>query len=68
MISLPPLPQEPPGCRKCGGTMQVGRAIVPTWAGTPDDLGGGVVTMASGGPGRLVPCLKCVSCGWSVTP
>ena len=29
--------------------------------------GGEVVTMSPGGPGRIVPCLKCSACGHSVT-
>ena len=29
--------------------------------------GGEIVTMSPGGPGKLISCLKCPQCGWSVT-
>lgn len=64
--------QQPPeapvlGCRKCGGAMKPGQALEDTFTGTPDFPGGEVVTMSPGGPGRLVPALKCEICGWSIT-
>jgi hypothetical protein len=31
----------------------------------PDDE---ISTMSAGGPGALVPAMKCRECGWSVTP
>ncbi len=55
-------------CSKCGGPMRPGKAIAQTWGGSPDFIGGEVVTMSPGGPGRLIDCLKCARCGWSVTP
>ena len=53
-------------CVKCGGEMLFGLAISQTWTGIPDFLGGEVVTMSPGGNGKLVDCMKCVNCGWSV--
>lgn len=46
--------------------MKPGKAIEQTYTGIPDFIGGDVVTMSPGGPGRLIDCLKCVKCGWSV--
>jgi len=57
-----------PRCRKCGGTMIPGKAIEQTLTGTPDfpgDTRG--ITMSPGGSGKLIDCLKCEKCGWSVT-
>lgn len=54
-------------CRKCGGVMGPGKAIGQTYRGTPDFPGGEVVTMSPGGPGKLMDCWKCESCGWSTT-
>lgn len=54
-------------CRKCGGDMRPGSAIENTYTGSPDFPGGDVVTISPGGPGRLVDCMKCAACGWSVT-
>jgi len=36
--------------------------------GSSDFIGGQVVTMSAGGPGKLIGCLKCRDCGHSVTP
>ena len=47
--------------------MKPGKAIEQTYTGIPDFIGGDVVTMSPGGPGRLIDCMKCVECGWSVT-
>ena len=65
--------QQPPSaadtCRKCAGQMRPGKAIAQTFsAGMPDfpgDTHG--MTISPGGPGKLVDCLKCEACGWSVT-
>lgn len=46
-------------CRKCGGEMRAGQAMQSTITGD--------VTVSVGGPGVLIPCLKCKACGWSVT-
>lgn len=59
-------------CRRCGGSMVPSKALLNTWvAGVPDfpgseDLTG--QTMHHGGPGKLVDCLKCADCGWSLLP
>lgn len=56
-------------CKKCNGRMKVSKAIQETVVvGAPDfcdDVGG--QTMSAGGPGKLIDCLKCQDCGWSVT-
>jgi hypothetical protein len=56
-------------CKKCGGAMRLGQAIAQTFsAGSPDFPGDTVgMTVSPGGPGKLVPCLKCEACGWSVS-
>lgn len=55
-------------CKKCGGQMRPGIATGQTWAaGTPDFQDQTIgVTMSPGGPGKIIECLKCESCGWSV--
>ena len=53
-------------CRRCGGQMRLGRALISTIRGQPDFADGEVVTQSPGGPGRLVDCLKCSACGHSV--
>lgn len=58
---------EAPRCRKCGAVMAPGIAMAQTYTGSPDDLGGDVVTMSPGGSGNVVSCRKCKECGWSVT-
>lgn len=54
-------------CRKCNGDMKPSKAIEQTYTGSSDFIGGAVVTMSPGGPGRLVDCLKCSICGWSIS-
>lgn len=56
-------------CKKCGGIMRPGIAMGQTFsAGTPDFPGeDSCITMSPGGPGRVVDCMKCESCGWSRT-
>jgi hypothetical protein len=54
-------------CRKCGAPMQPGVAFAQTYSGSGDFGRDDVVTMSPGGPGRLIECLKCSGCGWSVT-
>jgi hypothetical protein len=54
-------------CRKCNGLMQPSKAIQETYTGVPDFPGAHVVTVSAGGPGRLIDCMKCEACGWSVT-
>ena len=54
-------------CPRCGGAMKPGKAIEQAWtAGTPDFIDSECVTMSPGGPGRLVDCMKCGECGYSV--
>ncbi len=59
-------------CKRCGAEMKPGKAIEQTWTpGIPDFPGDPREsigqTMNAGGPGRLIECLKCQACGWSVT-
>lgn len=60
-------------CKKCGALMRHGLAIQQTYtAGEPDFPGdhndpNAIVTLSPGGPGKLITCLKCPQCGWSVT-
>ena len=57
-----------PTCRKCGAEMQPGKTLVQTLTGIGDFRDRDEpVTLSPGGPGKLVDCWKCVSCGWSVT-
>lgn len=55
-------------CPRCRGEMLPGIALETTWVGSPDDLGGDLMTMNPGGPGRMVDCVKCQSCGFSRHP
>lgn len=57
----------PEPCRKCGGQMRDGIAIEQTFGGIADFPGKEVVTLSPAGPGKLVKCLKCNQCGWSMT-
>lgn len=54
-------------CRKCGGAMKPSQAFVnvPT-KGEPDFPGAEAVTMSYGKDAKLVDCLKCEDCEWSV--
>lgn len=54
-------------CKHCNTPMRPGLAIQQTYTGTPDFPGGEVVTMSPSGPGKLIDCIKCPQCGWSVT-
>lgn len=55
-------------CPKCKITMLPGVAIEETLTGIPDFPGDDLcVTVSPGGPGRLIKCLKCPECGYSVT-
>lgn len=57
-----------PTCKKCGGEMREGVAIKQTYTGMPDFPGDKYpVTMSPGGKGKIIPCLKCADCGWSMT-
>jgi hypothetical protein len=54
-------------CPRCDVPYAPGEAIEQTWIGHPEWPGDTIYTMSPGGPGRLVPCLKCPKCGHSVT-
>lgn len=57
-------------CPKHNVPLQPGKAIKQTWrCGISDSarIPGSIVTMSVGGPGRLIDCLKCKICGYSVT-
>jgi hypothetical protein len=56
-------------CKKCGGTMKPGKAIQQTWSAGGRDFPGDQrgITMSPGGAGKLVDCLKCKKCGYSIT-
>lgn len=60
-----------PRCPKCRVPLREGQAIQQTWiTGAPDFIGDvrpNIQTMSAGGPGKLISCLKCPECGWSVT-
>lgn len=55
-------------CKKCGGLMQRGIALENIMSGIPDFPGHHeAVTLSPTGRARLVECLKCETCGYSVT-
>ncbi|WP_448510089.1 hypothetical protein [Immundisolibacter sp.] len=56
-------------CKRCCGIMRPGITMGQTWiAGIPDFPGqDACITMSPGGPGRVVDCMKCEACGWSLT-
>lgn len=57
-----------PTCRKCNAPMQRGKAITQTFTGVGDfHDGDSVSTLSAGGPGKLVECMKCPECGWSMS-
>ena len=65
---MPPKLTKQVKCKKCKGTLKPGVAIQQTYTGTPDFPGDKhPVTMSPGGKGKLVECLKCSQCGWSIT-
>ena len=47
--------------------MQDGTALVDIYGGVPDFAGCEVVTMSPTGKAKIVHCLKCETCGHSVT-
>jgi hypothetical protein len=57
-------------CKRCLIQMLPGRAIEQTWISGISDFIGDTnpicQTMSAGGPGKLIPCLKCPNCGYSV--
>lgn len=58
---------KPQICRKCGATIRPGIAMQSTMVGEPEWPGDTLATMSPGGPGKLIECLKCPECGWSVS-
>lgn len=54
-------------CSKCGGALKSGIALVDINGGVPDFEGGEVVTMSPTGRAKIVDCLKCETCGHSVS-
>lgn len=52
---------------KCAGLMTKSKAIAQTWVGSPEWAGDTIYTMSPGGSGKLVDCLKCDQCGYSVS-
>ncbi len=59
-------------CKRCNTPMQPGIAMAQTYRGKPDfpsdaDDPNAIVTRSPGGLGKLINCLKCPQCGWSVT-
>lgn len=55
--------------RICNSAMTASKAIAQTFtSGLPDFPGQKYgITFSPGGPGKLIDCLKCQECGWSVT-
>lgn len=55
-------------CRKCRILMLPGKALQSMLGGVGDfHDGDNVVTLSPTGEARLIDCLKCPACGWSVT-
>lgn len=55
-------------CPKCKVALHRGIATGQTYTGSPDFFGDTrAVTMSPGGPGYVMPCLKCPECGYSIT-
>lgn len=61
MIDATPTPPGGTKCRKCGSEMNPSKALDQTFYTSREG------TMSPAGPGVLIDCMKCVSCGWSVT-
>ena len=54
-------------CKKCGGSLEYGKAMQSTFAGIPDFPGDDhAITLSAGGTGKLIAVLKCKDCGWSI--
>lgn len=56
-----------PHCYKCATPMAPRAAIEQTYRGVGDFGRLDIVTLSPGGPGKLVACYKCLTCGWSVS-
>lgn len=54
-------------CIRCQVPLVSGKALENTLVGYPDFLGDSdVCTVSPGGPGKLIECLKCPKCGYSI--
>lgn len=54
-------------CKKCYVEMKSGIALENTVVGLPDfSSDKAPCTVSAGGPGKLVDCMKCPSCGYSI--
>lgn len=58
---------DAPICRRCDEMMVEGIATDQTYTGGTPDLGGEIMTLSAGGPGRIIRCWKCLKCGRSLT-
>lgn len=56
-----------PSCPKCSVLLKPGVAARGSWVGMGDFGQDDVVTIYEGGVARLIPCLKCPNCGYSIT-
>jgi len=55
-------------CKKCGGHMNPGKALINLASGEPDFPGGEVATMSPDPrKPKLVDCIKCADCGHSIS-
>lgn len=59
-VAAAPITTAANRCKKCGGVMKPGIAMQSTTDCSTEG------TCSPGGPGRLITCLKCSACGWSV--
>lgn len=62
------LKHQAPNCKKCGGEMVEGKALIDNLSGVadfPNDTH--ACTVSPDGTARLVDCWKCKECGWSIT-
>ena len=56
-------------CRKCGAQMHEGKATQQTFVAGIKDFPSDdyASTYSAGGAGVIIECMKCPSCGYSVT-
>ena len=53
-------------CPQCGGTLRPGKAIVNGWSGC-DDMGEVCTVSPDPRISKMIGCIKCGECGWSVS-
>ena len=53
-------------CPKCGGTLRPGKALVNGWSGC-DDMGEICTVSLDPRISKMIDCMKCEKCGWSVS-